>query len=284
MRIANLAGRLVLIQGDVAVDVADASHGEFAADPQAIYDRWEAFLGWASKANLPKGSAFNLSDLRSPVPVPRQVLAIGLNYRAHATESGFAAPVGEPPVFTKFPSCISAPYGEVELPAGGQVDWEVELVAVIGRRAHRIREEDAMSYIAGYAVGQDLSERRLQMAATPPQFSLGKSLPGFGPIGPWVVTLDEFTDPNDLELSCAIDGEQVQLGRTRDLIFPVPALVSRLSQTLPLLPGDVIFTGTPAGVGLGRSPQRFLAEGEELLSSIEGIGELRHRFVSPVSS
>ncbi len=183
-------------------------------------------------------------------------------------------------MFTKFPSCIIGPRGEITLPAGGHTDWEVELVAVIGRLAFRVPDEDAMSYVAGYAVGQDVSERILQAAAVPPQFSLGKSLPGFGPIGPWLVTLDEFDDPNDLELGCAIDGEQMQLGRTSDLIFSVPALVAKLSATMPLLPGDVIFTGTPSGVGLGRTPQRWLADGEELVTHIEGIGELRHRFIA----
>jgi 2-keto-4-pentenoate hydratase/2-oxohepta-3-ene-1,7-dioic acid hydratase in catechol pathway len=137
---------------------------------------------------------------------------------------------------------------------------------------------EALAYVAGYAVGQDISERILQMAATPPQFSLGKSLPGFGPIGPWLVTLDELADPNDLELGCAINGEQMQLSRTSSLIFPVPALIEKLSAVMPLLPGDVIFTGTPSGVGLGRTPQRWLAPGDELVSYIEGIGELRHRF------
>ncbi len=283
MRVANLARRLVLVDKNVAVDVETASHGEFSSDPQGIYERWDPFVAWAADVDLSEGTSFNPADLGSPVPAPRQVLAIGLNYRDHAAESGFAAPVTEPPVFTKFPSCITGPYGQIDLPAGGHTDWEVELVAVIGRRAHEVRESDALSHVAGYAVGQDISERLLQMAATPPQFSLGKSLPGFGPIGPWLVTLDELADPNDLELGCAIDGEQVQLGRTRDLIFSVPALVSRLSQTIPLLPGDVIFTGTPSGVGLGRNPQRFLREGEELVSHIEGIGELRHRFVAPAS-
>jgi 2-keto-4-pentenoate hydratase/2-oxohepta-3-ene-1,7-dioic acid hydratase in catechol pathway len=116
------------------------------------------------------------------------------------------------------------------------------------------------------------------MASTPPQFSLGKSLPGFGPIGPWLVTLDELADPGDLELGCAVNGEQVQLSRTSNLIFSVPVLIEKLSAAMPLLPGDVIFTGTPSGVGLGRTPQRWLAPGDELVSHIEGIGELRHRF------
>lgn len=284
MRIANLSSRLVLLVGDTAVgdtavDVEKASDGEFAADAQAIYDRWDEFTAWASSTDLPVGEPFDPRDLGSPVPAPRQVLAIGLNYRAHAAESGFAAPEGEPPVFTKFSSCIVGPHADVTLPSGGDTDWEVELVAVVGRRAYQVSEPDALSHVAGYAVGQDISERKLQMAATPPQFSLGKSLPGFGPIGPWLVTLDELADPNDLALGCSIDGEQVQSGRTGELIYSVPALVSKLSASMPLLPGDVIFTGTPSGVGLGRTPQRFLKPGEELVSTIEGIGELRNRFV-----
>lgn len=279
MRVANLSGRLTLIRSDLAVDVEKASDGEFDADPQSVYDRWDTFVAWGAAGDLPNGEPFDAAQLGSPAPSPRQVLAIGLNYREHAAESGFAAPLGEPPVFTKFSSCITGPETQIELPRGGQTDWEVELVAVIGRRAHRVTVDDALSYVAGYAIGQDISERRLQMAAAPPQFSLGKSLPGFGPIGPWLVTLDEFADPNDLELGCAIDGEQVQLGRTRDLIFSVPVLVSKLSDSITLLPGDVIFTGTPAGVGLGRTPRRFLVAGEELVSHIEGIGEMHQRFI-----
>jgi 2,4-diketo-3-deoxy-L-fuconate hydrolase len=246
VRIANIAGRLALVTGDTAVDVEKASGGDFGPDPQSAYEHWQAFTAWASAATLPAGDPFDEADLGSPTPSPRQVLAIGLNYRAHAAESGYGVPEGEPPVFTKFSSCIIGPRGDITLPPGGHTDWEVELVAVIGHRAYQVSVDDALSYVAGYAVGQDISERLLQMAATPPQFSLGKSLPGFGPIGPWLVTLDEFDDPNDLELGCAIDGEQVQLSRTRDLIFSVPALVSKLSAALPLLPGDVIFTGTPS--------------------------------------
>jgi 2-keto-4-pentenoate hydratase/2-oxohepta-3-ene-1,7-dioic acid hydratase in catechol pathway len=281
VRVANVANRLSVIVGDLAVDVEQASCGAFAADPQSVYERWDDFVGWVSAADLPAGDAFAMADLGSPVPTPRQVLAIGLNYRAHVAESGFPAPDGGIPVFTKFPSCIVGPVSDVVLPVDGNTDWEVELVAVIGRRAFRVTTGEALSYVAGYAVGQDLSERKLQMSATPPQFSLGKSLPGFGPIGPWLVTLDEFDDPNDLELSCAIDGEEVQSGRTRDLIYSVPALVSKLSASVPLLPGDVIFTGTPSGVGIGRTPPRYLIEGEQLVSRIEGIGELNQTFVGP---
>lgn len=160
-------------------------------------------------------------------------------------------------MFTKYVTSISGPVTEVALPPGGHTDWEVELVAVIGARAEKVTEADAWSHIAGLAVGQDISERVVQLAGPAPQFSLGKPYPGFAPIGPWLVTPDEFDHPDDLELRCAINGEEVQKGRTRDLIFSVPALIAGLSAVLPLLPGDVIFTGTPAGVGLGRDPQRF---------------------------
>jgi 2-keto-4-pentenoate hydratase/2-oxohepta-3-ene-1,7-dioic acid hydratase in catechol pathway len=283
MRIANLSGRLVVVTGDpgseVAHDVEENSGGRFGADPQAVYGVWDSFAGWAADERW-SDDAIPVSpgDLGSPAPAPRQVVAIGLNYRDHAVEGGFAVPVGAPPVFTKFPGCITGPHCDITLPEGGHTDWEVELVAVIGRRADRVGAGEALSYVAGYAVGQDISERILQMAAAPPQFSLGKSLPGFGPIGPWLVTLDELADPNDLELGCAVNGEQVQLSRTSSLIFPIPVLIEKLSAVMPLLPGDVIFTGTPSGVGLGRTPPRWLAPGDELVSHVEGIGELRHRF------
>ncbi|MFJ7327523.1 fumarylacetoacetate hydrolase family protein [Streptomyces cyaneofuscatus] len=279
MRIANLSGRLALIADDRAIDVEQASGGTFAADPQAVYERWDEFRTWAAGADLTAGASFEASDLGSPAPAPRQTLAIGLNYRDHAAESGFVAPDGLPPVFTKYVTSISGPVTEVALPPGGHTDWEVELVAVIGARAEKVPESDAWNHVAGLAVGQDISERIVQLAGPATQFSLGKSYPGFAPIGPWLVTPDEFDNPDDLELRCAINGEEVQKGRTRDLIFSVPALIVGLSAVLPLLPGDVIFTGTPAGVGLGRDPQRFLGHGDELVSAIEGIGELRQTFV-----
>jgi 2-keto-4-pentenoate hydratase/2-oxohepta-3-ene-1,7-dioic acid hydratase in catechol pathway len=279
VRIANLSGRLVLIRDGLAVDVERASDGVFPADPQAVYERWDDFTSWATSAGLPAGEPFEPAALGSPAPAPRQTLAVGLNYRDHAAESGFGAPEGLPPVFTKFATAITGPVTQVRLPADGHTDWEVELVVVIGRRAEAVPEADAWGHVAGLAVGQDISERIVQLAGPAPQFSLGKSYPGFAPIGPWLVTPDEFGNPDDLELRCAINGEEVQKSRTGNLIFPVPALISRLSAVLPLLPGDVLFTGTPAGVGLGRDPQRWLAAGDELVSSIEGIGELRQTFV-----
>jgi 2-keto-4-pentenoate hydratase/2-oxohepta-3-ene-1,7-dioic acid hydratase in catechol pathway len=279
MRIANVDGRLCLVVDGGTVDVQAASEGKFDANPERVYDRWDEFAGWAQSARLPAAAELDdLSLLRPPSPAPRQVLAIGLNYIDHATESGFAKPDSHPPVFTKFTSSITSPYTEVRLPEDGHTDWEVELVAIMGRRAFRVDEASAWDYVAGLSVGQDLSERRLQMATEPPQFSLGKSYPGFGPVGPWLVTVDEFDDPDDLVLECSVNGVQMQEGRTRDLIFGVPALVAYLSRVMLLLPGDMLFTGTPAGVGMGRNPQRWLAAGDELVSRIENIGEIRQRF------
>jgi 2-keto-4-pentenoate hydratase/2-oxohepta-3-ene-1,7-dioic acid hydratase in catechol pathway len=279
MRIANLSGRLALITDGGAVDVEQVSGERFGYSPQAIYERWTEFREWAATVAVP-GTAFDVRDLGAPAPLPRQLLAAGLNYREHAAESGFTVPEGVPPIFTKFASSISGPVTTVRLPENGHTDWEVELVVVVGRAMSHVAEERVWAHVAGLTVGQDLSERIIQMAGPAPQFSLGKSLPGFTPMGPWLVTPDEFDDPDDLELRCLLNGEQMQKGRTSELIFSVPALLSRLSALLRLYPGDVIFTGTPSGVGLGRNPQRWIAAGDELVSSIEGIGELRQRFIA----
>ncbi|MEY2469275.1 MAG: 2,4-didehydro-3-deoxy-L-rhamnonate hydrolase [Actinomycetota bacterium] len=283
MRIANVGGRATLVVpggDDRGVDIANASGGKFGPDPQGLYDEWDAFTDFVADLDLSTATIamFDRTDLRSPVPSPRQVFAIGVNYRAHAAETGADLPE-VPATFTKFPASITGPFADVELP-NGTVDWEVELVAVIGRRADRVGVADAWSHIAGLTVGQDLSDRHLQLAAGG-QFSLGKSHRGFAPIGPWVVTPDEFDDPDDLELGCSIDGEAMQDARTSDLVFGVSQLVAELSAVVPLLPGDIIFTGTPGGVGVSRKPPRFLQPGETLESWIEGIGTIRTRFVSP---
>ncbi|MFC5745787.1 fumarylacetoacetate hydrolase family protein [Actinomadura rugatobispora] len=274
MRVANLGGRLVLLTGSGALDVEDASGGRFGADPQAVYARWAEFASWAATAS--GGTPYDPDLLGPPVPAPRQVFAIGMNYRAHAAEAGFETP-DRPTVFTKFPSCVTGPRGTVALPPGGHTDWEVELVVVIGATARHVKEADAWDHVAGLTAGQDLSERIGQLAGPAPQFSLAKSHPGFGPIGPCLVTPDAFDDPDDIELWCELNGERVQHGRTSDLVFPVPRLIEELSATLPLLSGDLIFTGTPAGVGMGRTPPRRLAPGDELVTGVTGVGEMRHR-------
>lgn len=275
MRIANVAGSLALITADGVVDVARASAGRLPSDPAAAFDRWADVRAWADEFD---GTAFPTDPrpLGPPSPRPRQVFAIGLNYAGHAAESGVDLPEF-PSTFTKFPTSLAGPDATVALPSPN-VDWEVELVAVVGREAYRVDAEDAWSYVAGLTVGQDLSERRVQLRPPVPQFSLAKSYSGFAPIGPILVTPDEFADPGDLEISCVLNGERVQHARTSDLIFPVPELISLLSSVVRLLPGDLIFTGTPSGVGATRNPPRFLKPGDELRSTVEGIGTLRTRF------
>lgn len=280
MRIANHAGRLTILTADGGVDVETTSGGVFSPDPQAVYDRWEEFTEWAAHATLTDTAPIDNDALGPPVPRPPQILAIGLNYREHAAESGMDLPE-EPVVFAKFASCLTGPYADIEVLPDSWTDWEVELVAVIGHRAEHISEEQAWRHVAGLTVGQDISDRLLQFRGpAPQQFNLGKSLPGFGPTGPWVITPDELTDPDALTISCSIDGENVQHANTKDMIFTVPELISRLSALLPLLPGDLIFTGTPSGIGAGMKPPRFLRPGEVLTSGIEGVGEMRNRIVA----
>jgi 2-keto-4-pentenoate hydratase/2-oxohepta-3-ene-1,7-dioic acid hydratase in catechol pathway len=279
MRLVNAAGRLGLVIDDAVIDVAQASEGAISANPQAVYENWEDFRSWARTAG-PVDGAPKLSDvtLGPPVPAPRQVFAIGLNYRDHAVEGGLDLPE-TPMVFTKFPSSIAGPYDEITLQPGA-VDYEAELVVVIGRHARQVSADRAWDYVAGLTVGQDLSDRVLQMKPpVPQQFSLGKSLPGFGPIGPAVVTADDVADPSDLEIGCLLNGEQVQKARTSDMIFDIPTLIAYLSGILALLPGDLIFTGTPSGVGFVRNPQKLIHGGDELVTYIEELGSMRHQFV-----
>jgi 2-keto-4-pentenoate hydratase/2-oxohepta-3-ene-1,7-dioic acid hydratase in catechol pathway len=277
MRIANVHGRLTLLTDTGGIDVETASHGRFGADSQAVFTTWSAFREWAAGAESVAGAPIVEATLGAPAPRPTQVFGIGLNYRDHAAEAGLQLP-DRPAVFTKFPTCITGPNVDVQLPSVA-VDWEVELVVVIGVLASRVGEDAAWSHVAGLTVGQDLSERIVQWSGGG-QFSLGKSFPRFGPMGPVLVTPDELMDPNDLELRCSVNGEVMQRSRTSGMVFGVPRLVAELSAILPLLPGDVIFTGTPAGIGATRKPPRFLQPGDVLESHIEGIGTMRNRCVA----
>lgn len=275
----NYEGRASLLVENRLVDVARASAGQFGPDPMQVLAHWERFTDWALELADPESMPLDEAKLGPCVPRPGSVFAIGLNYREHAEEAGLDLPKA-PLVFTKFPSCLAGPRSEVFL-WSNRVDWEVELVAVIGRRAERIPAEKASDYIAGYCVGQDISDRALQFSGKPAQFSLGKSRATFGPLGPAMVSLDHFRDPNDLHLSCHISGERVQDSRTSNMIFPIPELVSYLSHYCTLEPGDLIFSGTPSGVGAVREPRRYLKVGEEIVSTIEGIGTLVNRCVPP---
>jgi 2-keto-4-pentenoate hydratase/2-oxohepta-3-ene-1,7-dioic acid hydratase in catechol pathway len=278
VRLANAQGRASLIVGEALVDVERASNGMFSADPMAALARWDAFASWAG--GIGAGAATGAVDEATfgpTVPKPAKVFAIGLNYRTHASEAGLPLPA-QPMVFTKFPNCLVGPRADVVL-SSDHVDWEVELVVVLGRRAYKVPEAHAFDCIAGYCVGQDISDRKLQFSDQPPQFSLGKSIDTFGPIGPSMVSIDGFEDPNDLRLTCDVAGERMQEARTSDMVFNVPQLVSYLSGFCTLEPGDIIFTGTPAGVGSVRNPRRYLKAGEEIVSTIEPIGTLMNRCV-----
>ncbi|WP_062202016.1 fumarylacetoacetate hydrolase family protein [Demequina salsinemoris] len=284
MRVANLDGRLALITGDgAAVDVAAASDGRFGPDPMSAFADWEAFVAWAETLGQDDAAAgddaaapVDPARLGPPVPRPAQIFAIGVNYREHADEAGYP-PDSMPVTFTKFASSLTGPDATVDLPEG-HVDWEVELVVVIGLGGHAIDRDEAWDHVAGLMVGQDLSERVAQLEGSKPQFSLAKSHPGFSPTGPWIVTLDEVPDPTDLAISCAIDGETMQDSRTARMIYDIPELMARLSAVVTLMPGDLIFSGTPAGIGNRRTPPRFLRPGETLTSAIESVGTITTRF------
>jgi 2,4-didehydro-3-deoxy-L-rhamnonate hydrolase len=277
MKIANVSGRLTIVTDNGGIDVETASAARFKPDPQAVYEHWQAFRAWADHAPSGPATAIDNNELGPPAPGPAQVFAIAMNYRDHATEAGLEVPAS-PATFTKFPTCMTRPFAAVILPSE-YVDWEVELVVVIGVPAYQVSDASAWDHVAGVTVGQDLSERVVQFASGG-QFSLGKSFPGFGPTGPWLVTPDELGDPDDLELGCSVDGCEVQKSRTSQLVFGVPELIARLSAVLPLLPGDLIFTGTPAGIGATRQPPQFLRPGQVLTSYIEGVGTMANRLIS----
>jgi 2-keto-4-pentenoate hydratase/2-oxohepta-3-ene-1,7-dioic acid hydratase in catechol pathway len=280
VRLCNCEGRVALASNDRVVDVERRSGGAFGPDPMACLERWDAFRKWAAGVEADeRDPVLDEARLGPPVPRPRKVYGVGLNYRDHAAEAGLEIPE-QPMIFTKFPNCLAGPRTEVVLTSDG-VDFEVELVVVMGRRGRGIAEPDALDHVAGYCVGQDISDRLMQFADRPPQFSMGKSADSFGPIGPAVVSLDAFADPGDLVLTCDVSGERMQAGRTSDMVFGVPELVAFLSRHGTLEPGDLIFSGTPAGVGSVRQPPRFLRSGDEIASAIEGIGSLRNRCVGP---
>lgn len=200
--------------------------------------------------------------------------AIGLNYAQHAAEAGMEPPK-EPILFNKSASCLAGPEDAITLPKGSEKsDWEVELGVVIGKRAQNVSVEDALSYVAGYCVINDLSERAYQIERGG-QWTKGKSAPGFGPVGPYLVTADEVPDPQALGLRLKLNGDYVQNNSTADMIFSVAEIISHMSEFMALVPGDVIATGTPEGVGMGMKPQRFLRSGDVMELEIDGLGTQR---------
>ncbi len=209
---------------------------------------------------------------------PQKFIAIGLNYSDHAAESGLQVPK-EPVVFTKQVSCLSGPDDDVTIPPKSKKsDWEVELGVIIGTRAKNIAKKDALAHVAGYCTVNDLSEREFQ-AERSGQWTKGKSYDTFGPVGPWLVTADEVNDPQKLHLWLELNGKRVQDGTTATMVFGVAHIVAYLSQFFTLMPGDIITTGTPPGVGMGMKPQRFLKPGDRMRIGIDGLGEQNQRVV-----
>nr|PZN43284.1 MAG: 2-hydroxyhepta-2,4-diene-1,7-dioate isomerase [Pseudomonadota bacterium] len=206
----------------------------------------------------------------------RNFIAVGLNYADHAAETNSPIP-SEPILFNKAPSCIVGPNDDIVVPRGSEkTDWEVELAVVIGEEASYVEEKDALNYVAGYCVCNDVSERAYQLERGG-QWAKGKGCPTFGPLGPWLVTTDEIKDVQNLSMWLDVNGERMQDGSTKTLIFSVPYLVSYISQFMKLEPGDVITTGTPPGVGMGMKPPRFLKGGEVVELGIEGLGTQRQQ-------
>lgn len=278
-RFASKNGRAHLVVGadNRLVDLAEASGGKFSSEPIDAFRRWSEVREFATTVSPDAGTTVDVDTLDAPSPWPTQVFGIGLNYRSHAEESGLPIPAS-PLTFTKYSSSIA--HGNADIPVvGGAIDWEVELVVVISDGGRDISVDDAWNHVAGIAVGQDVSDRALQFASQPPQFSLGKSRKNYSPFGPWLVDAAAVSDRDALHMTCTLNGETVQDTNTNDLIFNVSDIVSYLSGIVQLLPGDVIFTGTPGGVGVSRKPQVFLKPGDVLVSTIDGIGTTTNRCI-----
>ncbi len=252
-------------------------------------------LGYRSVRNIIQGGQQTLDDIRAkvinaprlplshvtlhaPIPRPSRIFAIGLNYQKHADESKMAVQK-VPTVFMKLASSVVGPDAPIILPKiSTQPDYEAEFGVVIGKPGYQIAAEDWQQHVFGYTIVNDVSARDIQLATS--QWTLGKSFPSFSPIGPAIVTADEVPDPHSLDISLTIDGETLQSSNTSDLIFKIPALIAHLSSLTPLEAGDIISTGTPEGVGLGRTPQRWLKPGEEIIITISKLGQLRNRTVA----
>ena len=280
MRIANLAGRATIVTDNGLIDLATSSLGAFSASIDKCLGQLDTIRAWLASASPAVTESTTPRELvgdgrLGPVVMrPQQIFAVALNYRHHAEEMHLVLPRA-PMIFTKFVSSLCGPNDEVPLPSM-TTDFEAELVVVIAKTTRDIAVDDALTSVAGYCVGQDYSERTIQMQGTPAQFSLGKSFRNFTPIGPWLTTTDEIADPNDLGIRCAINGTEFQNSNTADMVFSVAEIVSYLSRVVELRPGDVIFTGSPHGVGQGMTPPVFLRPGDQIVTSIDHLGRIEN--------
>ncbi len=261
MKIANINAVPHLIQADHTAQ-AITNFTSVVAAANAGAKAWQ--LG-------PKQS-YTDAQLQAPVPRPSQVFAIGMNFAAHSQEINLALPK-TPSIFTKFPSAITGPSAHIHR-HGPRTDWETELVAVIGVGGRDISEAEADAHIAGYMVGEDLSDRDVQFANDPAQFSLGKSFANFAPIGPWLTTPDEAGELGKLEITTTVDQQVMQHAPLSQMVFTPQALIAYLSTIVALQPGDLVFTGTPVGTGVGHQPPIFLQAGDRLIGEITGLGRL----------
>jgi len=275
-------GRLGALIGADVVDLAAAGGGVPATMAELLALGPEGIA--RARAALEAGGsgrrhALSAVRLLAPVPRPGKILGVGRNYGAHAAEGGLALQE-KPRIFVKLSSAVIGTGAPIRKPqAVEKLDYETELAVVIGRAGRDIAEEDALAHVAGYTILNDVSARELQFDVSPPQTSFAKSMDGFCPMGPALATAEEFADVGDIELRGFLNGEEVQHATTRDLIFPVGALVAYLSRFLTLMPGDVIATGTPSGVGAFRKPPRYLERGDVVRMEIAGIGVLENEVV-----
>lgn len=277
MRFVNADGRAALLVDDQVFDLERASGGSLSSDPTTVIrSQWAQARALAVDGDHRGGTPLADVHLRPPVPEPRSIYAVGLNYQAHADESG-ATPPTLPAIFTKFPTAITGPNDPVVLPKGKpMVDWEAELTVVLGDGGRHLSRDDALGHVLGFTCAQDISERETQFQAGA-QFSMGKSYDTFCPFGPAIVTLDELDDPGRLHLTCSVNGEVKQDAWTDDLIFDVPALIQFVSSVCTFRAGDLLLTGTPAGVGMAKGT--FLAPGDVIETVIEGVGSLRNECI-----
>ena len=275
-RLANVAGRACLVEGDNYYDLSALSGDSAAADPMvAITTPQRLSELSATLADAEPAGRLSQVSLGPPIPRPQKSFAVGLNYQAHADEASVDVP-DAPLVFTKFPSCLVGSTADVEMRSDA-CDYEGELVVVIGTGGKDITKADAWDHVVGVTIGQDISDRAAQFAAKPPHFDLGKSFDTFGPLGPVLVSVDQIEDRDSMRIVTTINGETRQDDTTANLIFDIPTLISYLSRITTLLPGDIIFTGTPEGVGAVQG--KFLADGDLITTTIDGIGTMENRCV-----
>ncbi len=278
VRLANLSGRACLIRDGKSLDINRASGGRLPSDPMA-YSAIEALNKLRDMRLDAVDMSFEEFDERllgPPIPRPGKILAIALNYSDHALETSQTPPL-EPVFFAKLPSSLCGPFDPITIPPGREeVDYEAEVVIVIGRRIRGVAAADVWSNIAGIMAGQDISDRAEQLRPPISQYTVSKSYDTFSPVGPVMATVDEFERPDDVSVLGWISGRQVQAGRTTQMIHPIPYLVAWLCRYITLDPGDLIFTGTPSGVGMQRNPPLFLRPGMVLETEVQGLGRMRN--------